>query len=223
MLNIKAEDLRKVAKNMPKDLSDVITLLLNEICPGYGIINADIFHEFIANLLVESSEFMSLEENLNYSSKALRKLFSKERISDEECELLGRTAAHLANKAGIANKIYGGEWGRKNLGNTEPGDGYMFRGSGPIQITGRANTAVFTAFYNKAMGTALTPEQMAVLLRTDLRVGVHSACWFFSIAKDLEQLAVDDNMREIMKRINGGFNGSDARTLYYNLAKKIFI
>jgi predicted chitinase len=39
----------------------------------------------------------------------------------------------------IANIIYGGEWGRKNLGNTQPGDGWRFRGGGLPQITGRAN------------------------------------------------------------------------------------
>lgn len=37
------------------------------------------------------------------------------------------------------NFVYGGEWGRKNLGNTEPDDGWRYRGRTVLQLTGRSN------------------------------------------------------------------------------------
>lgn len=77
-------------------------------------------------------------EGLNYSADALHALYPA-RISAEDCQRVGRTAAHPADQPGIANIIYGGVWGRANLGNDQPGDGWRFRGRGWVQMTGRRN------------------------------------------------------------------------------------
>lgn len=215
--------LQNIATRLTPEKALKISNLLCSICPLYGINTADIFHEFIANVLHESGEFTTLEENLNYSAKALRSLFGKHRISDSECELYGRTNTHPANKEMIANTIYGGQWGKVNLGNTQQGDGWIFRGSGAIQNTGRSNITKFTTYYNARFGTSFTPEQMAELLRLDMAISIHSACWFFSIAKNLIQLAIDDKMKEITQRINGGQIGMNERLHYLNLAEKYII
>jgi putative chitinase len=46
----------------------------------------------------------------------------------------------------LANFVYGGEWGRVNLGNTQPNDGWDMRGMGDIQLTGRALRAKFSTY-----------------------------------------------------------------------------
>lgn len=84
-------------------------------------------------------------ESLNYSVSGLLETFGPHRIMDAEAKRLGRKpgegALSVDRQRQIANIVYGGEWGRKNLGNTQPNDGWDFRGGGYPQATGRANFA----------------------------------------------------------------------------------
>lgn len=92
----------------------------------------------LATPMIETGgRFEPIVESLNYSVDGLKMQFSRSRISAADCERLGRKPGRPAKQEQIGNIIYGGEWGRKNLGNTEPGDGYKFRGRGLSQITGR--------------------------------------------------------------------------------------
>ena len=50
--------------------------------------------------------------------------FGKHRITAQQAAALGRTATQPANQRAIANLVYGGEWGKKNLGNQVAGDGW---------------------------------------------------------------------------------------------------
>lgn len=93
---------------------------------------------FFGQAWVES-EAKPRRENLNYSVQGLIKTFNRNRISVEDAQRLGRTSTRPANQTAIANILYGGEWGRRNLGNTQPNDGSRFIGRGIFQITGRAN------------------------------------------------------------------------------------
>ena len=54
------------------------------------------------------------------------------------CVRLGRSDAHPADQEGIANLVYGGAWGRDNLGNAQPGDGWRYRGSASGMSTAAA-------------------------------------------------------------------------------------
>ncbi len=219
MFQLTGPILTQIAPQITGTRANEIARMLTDTCPRYGIDNADKFHEFIANVLHESAGFTVLSENLNYSVHALLSTFGRHRISAADAERFGRKPGQPANQQQLANILYGGSWGARTLGNTKAGDGWQFRGAGPIQITGRKNFTDFTAYYNRMMGANHTPERMAVLLRTDIRAGIHSACWVFAIAKKLIDEAERDEMREIVKRINGGYLGWDDRSKYYERTK----
>lgn len=102
--------------------------------------------------------------------------------------------------------------GRKDLGNTQPGDGKLFMGRGLIQITGRANYAT--------AGAALTlplidsPE----LLEQPSNAAL-SAAWFWNV-KGLNALADAGDFETITRRINGGLNGLADRQALLALATR---
>lgn len=100
---------------------------------------------------------------------------------------------------------------RKDLGNTQPGDGMKFKGRGLIQITGRNNYHEC----GKALGVDLitNPE----LLETN-DLACRSAAWFWA-SRGLNDLADRGDFERITKRINGGLNGYQERLVYHALAK----
>lgn len=147
---------------------------------------------WLGQMHVESRGYSTLVESLNYSVAGLRATFGPHRISDADCERYGRKPGRPANQEAIANTVYGGEWGRKNLGNTEPGDGWRFIGSGVKQITGRANTEA----------SGYTPEE----LRTDIVKSCDAAADFF-ISHGCVAPAKNDDVRGVTLKVNGGLTG----------------
>ena len=103
--------------------------------------------------------------------------------------------------------------GRLDLGNTEPGDGYNYRGRGLLQTTGRQN-------YSKT-GEALGEDlvEHPELLGTP-ELASRSAAWFWK-EHGLNELADDGHFLTITKRVNGGFNGQEERQALYDTAKEV--
>lgn len=98
--------------------------------------------DFLPTILHESKMLERMEESLNYKVEALVPTFGAHRITPEQARQYGRIdGKQAANQRAIANLVYGGAWGRENLGNILPDDGWTYRGRSPGQITGRANYA----------------------------------------------------------------------------------
>lgn len=159
---------------------------------------------FFANVSHECVDFTRLEENLNYSADALIKLFSRARISIWDANKYGRKPGQRANQDMIANTIYGGEWGKKNLGNTQPIDGSKFIGRGCIHLTGKANY--------KRFGTAIGEPELFLkhpeLIKTP-QYASWSACWFWK-SNGLNEISDTGDLRKARRVVNGGALGLDA-------------
>jgi len=169
---------------------------------------------FLAQIGHESNGLKSVTESLNYSVDGLLKTFSRSRISEADAKKYGRTATQSANQEMIANTVYGGEWGLKNLGNSQPGDGFKFRGRGLIQITGRSN---YEALENALKFDLVNrPERLA----EDNLISAMAAAYFWH-SRNLNGLADMDDILSITKRINGGTIGLDDRKLRLKRAKEV--
>jgi len=185
-------------------------VLLVDMLPRYNIDTVYRIAGFMAQCAHESADFTRLEENLNYSESALLRVFPRYFGPGK------RNAAEYArNPEKLANYVYMDEFrsSRGALGNTQPGDGWRFRGGGIKQLTGRNNYATF----GKAIGK--TPEQTADYVRTK-RGALESACWFWE-TNNLNDYADAHDIVGMSKRINGGTIGLSDRTSRWNRAIKI--
>lgn len=103
--------------------------------------------------------------------------------------------------------------GRKDLGNTQPGDGRRFMGRGLLQVTGRANYVMFNARakirYPDAPDFVANPE-----LLEQPKWAVISACDWWDRNK-CNGLADSDQITAISKKVNGGTNGLAERKAYW--------
>lgn len=176
----------------------------------YDIITPLRIAGFMAQCGHESADFTRLEENLNYSENALNSVFGRYFGEGK------RDAAEYArNPEKIANYVYQDEFRSKRgqMGNTEEGDGWRFRGRGIKQLTGRNN---YTAF-GETVG--MTAEEAAEYIATK-KGALESACWFWS-TNNIDNYADNDDIVGMSKRINGGTIGLDDRKSRYERAKQI--
>lgn len=104
--------------------------------------------------------------------------------------------------------------GRKDLGNTQKGDGSKYRGYGMIQVTGRANVTMFDAWCRRQKMNAPDFISKPEMIATSPWSAV-SALWYWDM-KNLNALADRGDIENITKKINGGLNGYDDRLDYYD-------
>lgn len=188
-----------------KQVDDWFVAISNNL-PKYDIDTMLRCASFLSQTCHESLEYTHLHENLNYKAASLIAVWPTHFNASNASQY-----AHHPEK--IANRAYANRMGN---GDEDSGDGWKYRGRGPIQITGKNN---YEALSNALYGdTRLldTPD----LLETDMDISVCSACWFWD-THNLNQYADNSDIEGMTKRINGGLNGLSDRIERYNNALTI--
>lgn len=177
---------------------------MNNNFGNYNITTPERIAAFISQCGHESGGWRIFEENLNYSAEALNRIFPK------YFKNAGRNAYNYDRQPQkIANVVYANRMGNNNFG-----DGYTYRGRGPIQLTGKENYYNFSKF--SGHDVVKNPD----LVKTNKDIAILSAIWFWE-KNNLNSYADKNDIKGMTKRINGGYIGLDSRISHYQHAIKL--
>lgn len=199
---ITREALQQIVPDLDDDQAQEVADSLNPAMDWASINTPERQAAFIAQLAHESQGLKVLKENLNYSAQALRRTWPRH-FSLAQAQDYARQPERIANRA-YAN--------RNGNGDEDSGDGWNYRGRGPIQLTGKDNYAAA----GQALGLDLVsnPDQVATW-----QIGAYTAAWFWN-DNGLNRHADAGDFIILTQRINGGLNGRADRQAYWERAKE---
>lgn len=175
---------------------------LNAACREFAITTPARVAAFLAQCGHESAGLVLWRESFAYKPEGLFATFPKAVGSLERARLLV-SYGHEA----VAEAVYGHLTPKgQELGNADPGDGYRYRGRGPIQTTGKTN-------YQRAADVLNLPllEQPELLEQPGPGFRASALYWMSRGLNDLADKETLDGYRLITRRINPGMLGWDDR------------
>lgn len=169
---------------------------------------------FFAQVREEVGPAARTVENFNYSSAALKGLFSYFRQHGSEADQFGRSDTHPADPSAIANRAYAN---RNGNGDIASGDGWRYQGRGLKQLTGRGNYQDFQrqygAYWRDAPDFMRNPDLLA-----QPKYAARSAV-FFWLRHALHAIAdrgeAGVNVDAITKIVNKHTDSYDARREHF--------
>lgn len=170
----------------------------------YDITTPRRFTYFLANVAEETGQLQARQENLNYSAERLVAVFpSMFKRNPQGAHELARKGPEA-----IANYLYA-DVNRPpgyRMGNVHAGDGWKYRGRGPMQITGRNN-------YRQFFRSVGLPDDSDPDLLLQPSYGAMSAAEYWS-RMGCNELADAGEFTQCVLKINGGTTGLASRKAY---------
>jgi putative chitinase len=197
-------DAAALAGFSPRARADVVVAILTQwnLARSAGIVTPVRVQHFMAEMATETNGFLILEENLNYSKERLLQIFPTH---------FDPTSAALCahNPICIANRAYGGR-----LGNVNDMDGWNYRGSGLLQLTGRSNYAAM----EQEVGLPIVEKpQLARIAGPAFATAVS-----FWRSHRINAVADSDKIERVRNAVNGGLIGLDVAKMWRERARRFF-
>ena len=172
--------------------------------PALGITaNAMELAHWLGQNGTESGGFRQLEENLNYTSAARIAAVWPSRFPT-----VAAATPYVRRPEALAEKVYG-----QRMGNREPGWGWRYRGRGIKMVTGRDNYQ----WLEGITGVELTDKPDAAA-EPDTAVRLSALFWQ---KRGCRQLAMNDDLPGLTRRINNGLTGIEDRRQRTQAAKRL--
>ncbi|GAA5785268.1 hypothetical protein [Chitiniphilus shinanonensis] len=204
---------RKDLKKIFSGIADAyLTQVLDELnkVSGKHFLNSTLRQaHFLGQIRQEAGATMAAtSENLNYAPSVLRGKFSYYSAHPAEADQDGyeRDArgniTRRADQEAIANKAYGGR-----NGNNQPGDGWLYRGRGLKQVTGRGNYRSFTNDYRGSWATGWEDFEANPAELLNFPYSLRSAVWFWTANECMnpaDEGITDNHVDRVTAKVNAG-------------------
>jgi putative chitinase len=198
-MNITIQNLKdvKIGASLQQDVLNAF----NNNCEKYKVNTRLRIAHFMAQVCHESGGFTIKSENLKYTNP--HRLMT---IWPSRFKTLEFAKQYINNPAKLANYVYANRMGN---GNTESGEGYKYRGRGPMQTTGKESyAAISKKIFNDKNILINDPDKLL-----DLNFGILAAFIEWNDG-NCNALADADDIKSITKHINGGLIGLQERKLW---------
>ena len=189
-------------------------------CAEFEINTPERIAAFIAQTAHESGGYTMLVENLNYSDTTMAAVWpnrfavlgaDKKPIKENGKNVPNAFAKALHRKPeAIANTVYANRMGN---GTIESGEGWLYRGRGLKQLTGKDNVTRC----GQALGVDLVSNPDLLL---EPEYAARSAGWFWK-TNNLSKFADVEDLEGMTKKINGGLIGIADRKARYEKVKSV--
>lgn len=198
---ITVEDIKRISPEARDAYAEAMVAAAAEF-EAAGITTPLRMAHFVAQVMTETGGLKRLDADMDYSYETLLRLFSRRTISEPKArEIAGKPRE-------IANWVYGARLGNRGR---DTDDGWEYRGSGFIQLTGRAN------FRARGAETGLPLEDDPELAR-QAREGLSAAIAHWS-ARDINAAADDHDRLRVRKLVNGpAAHGYAQSQIWFNRA-----
>lgn len=195
------EEIKKISPKSDDDLARALAEAARELDEA-GINTRLRLAHFVSQVMTETGGLSRLDENMNYSYETLLRVFSRRTISEPKAREIARKPVE------IANWVYGERLGNRGR---ETQDGWNFRGSGFIQLTGRAN------FRDRGAEIGLPLEANPDMAR-QAREGLLAAIAYWN-ARGINAAADDHDRRRVRVLVNGPrAEGYEHAKIWFNRA-----